>query len=78
MKLKEKLAEAFATSDGVFPDNYPQDEAIEGFIAGFEKAREMISKRYTERAFLSAVGKQQGGSGNVYFDIDSLGEEEVE
>lgn len=44
MKIKEELAQAFATPERYSPnDSWVREAAIEGYLAGFEMARKIIA-----------------------------------
>lgn len=85
MKLKEKLAEEHVRSTGMVIDSLELAdylEAKEYFLAGFEKAREMVEKIAHNYAHKDICKYNECESWlepcNTVHEIKVLGEEEVE
>lgn len=59
MKLKEKLAKEYAEEHGDFGDG-PQSDAWLGFLAGFEKAKELFGRSaVTFSEMVSDIGEEE-------------------
>lgn len=75
MKLKQKLAKEYACRSSRNEDEY--DPYLEGFLAGFEKAREMADKNFKDHYLGLNEEKNLVLWWEFEKDLGSLGEEEV-